>query len=268
MSHNDNQLDCSIEIVTPENISFRYQVAGPFRRLPAFLLDYAFRILICLGAAWILGILQSVSGFSGWAMLILLYFVIEWFYGGLFETYWNGQTPGKRVLGIRVLSINGEPINGLQAMMRNILRLVDLMPMVPLTALFGEGVYGWTPIGLVGLLTPVLNSRFQRLGDIASGTMVVIEERHWLYDVVRMDDAEAVELAEKFPPNFQVNRKTSRALSAYMERRKFFTKARQQDIARHLAEPLLSQFNLPRDTNYDRLMCALYYRAFVAERGE
>lgn len=268
MACNDDQLDCSIEIVTPENISFRYQVAGPFRRLPAFLLDGAFRISIWLAMVLILGLFQVATGLSGIAVLLLLFFAIEWFYGGLFEAYWNGQTPGKRILGIRVLSINGEPINGVQAVMRNIIRLVDLMPLVPLMALFGEGAHVWVPIGLIGLLTPMLNSRFQRLGDIVCGTMVVIEERHWLYDVVRVDDVGAVELAEEIPANFQINRKTSRALSAYMERRNVLTKARQQDIARHLAEPLLSQFSLPRDTNYDQLMCALYHRAFVAEQGE
>jgi len=130
--------------------------------------------------------------------------------------------------------------------------------------LFSDSPAGWTPIGLIGLLTSMLNPRFQRLGDIAAGTMVVIEERQWLYDVVRVDDPEIIELAAKIPPTFQANRRISRALASYMERRGNFTAPRRQDVARHLAEPLLAQLNLPRETNYDQLMRALYYRVFVA----
>ena len=51
------------------------------------------------------------------------FFLVSWFYGGFFEAYWNGQTPGKRIMGLRVLSTNGRPINGYQAVLRNLLRV-------------------------------------------------------------------------------------------------------------------------------------------------
>ena len=55
--------------------------------------------------------------------------MLFWFYGGLFETFWNGQTPGKRLLGIRVITLDGQPINALQAILRNVLRIVDAQPL-------------------------------------------------------------------------------------------------------------------------------------------
>ena len=138
------QLDSSIEIVTPENIAFRYEVAGPFRRLPAFVIDLVIRFAVCVAAMFVMGFVGLLGGFPGVGILLLMWFVLEWFYGGLFETYWNGQTPGKRTMGIRVLSENGQPINGLQAVMRNILRFADLMPVLPLSALGA----GETPLGI------------------------------------------------------------------------------------------------------------------------
>ena len=98
--------------------------------------------------------------------------MLDWFYGGLFETFWNGQTPGKKLLGIRVLQANGEPINGMQAVVRNIIRYADLMPIIMPFGMYG-GIY---PLGLLGMLTPMFNNRYQRWGDLVCGTIVVIEK--------------------------------------------------------------------------------------------
>ena len=198
------QLDSSIEIVTPENIAFRYEVAGPFRRMPAFLIDFAIRLALWLACMFALSFTRLMAGFIGTGVLLLLWFVLEWFYGGLFETYWNGQTPGKRIVGIRVLSVDGQPINGLQAIMRNILRFADMMPLLPISALAGQPVPMGIPTGMIGLITPMLNRRFQRLGDIVCGTIVVIEDRSWLFGVTKIEDPRAAQLAEYIPPNFMI----------------------------------------------------------------
>lgn len=256
-----------MEIITPENIAFRYEVAGPFRRMPAFLIDFALR----LGAMFVLGFALSftsfITGFLAPGVLLLCWFVMEWFYGGLFETFWNGQTPGKRVMGIRVLGVAGRPINGLQAVMRNILRAADLNPLLPLSALVNEELPLMIPTCLVGLLVPMFNRKFQRLGDLCCGTIVVAEERSWLFGVSKIDDPRAARLAEYIPANFEIRKQLSRAIATYVERRKFFPPARRREIARHLAQPLLEKWNLPADTSYDLFICALYHRAFIADRG-
>jgi uncharacterized RDD family membrane protein YckC len=189
------------------------------------------------------------TGMTG-ALLVVSWFVIDWFYGGLFETLMNGQTPGKAALGLRVLTEDGQPINGLQAVLRNILRTADLF------------------LGGVGVAVMMSNDRYQRLGDIVCGTIVVVEQRQWLLGIAKLDDPRSIQLAGYLPPNFVVPRSMAKALSTYVERRKYFSAPRRREVARHLAEPLLQRFNLPADTSYDLLLCALYYRTFIADRKE
>ena len=225
MSTDAAQIDSTVDVVTPENIAFRYQAAGPFRRLPAFAIDWCIRAVIFIAAQFALGFIAVMAGLSGlflfYAMFILFWFVLEWFYGGIFEAYWNGQTPGKRLMGIRVLRTDGQPINGLQAVMRNVLRFLDMMPVVPLPLpdSFVETMHPqlvdmpMMPIFLLGLITPMLNRRYQRLGDIVCGTMVVVEERSWLFGVAKLEDPRSEQLAAWIPANFQISRSLARALA-------------------------------------------------------
>ncbi|MDG2384385.1 MAG: RDD family protein [Pirellulaceae bacterium] len=271
MAQDFKQIDSAIDVVTPENISFQYQVAGPFRRFPAFLIDLAVRIGIWLGSALLMtmtGLFGSGGGEFGFAIWLVLWFVMEWFYGGLLETFWNGQTVGKRLLGLRVLRVDGQPINGLQAVMRNILRLVDLMPVIPMGAWAGvEGGIA-LPTCLIGLLTPVFNPRFQRLGDLVCGTMVVVEERGWLISSAKLDDPRVEQLAAELPASFQVTRKLGFALASYVDRRRVLSPARRQEIAAHLGGLLISKLNLPATTSYDLLLCSLYRRTFEEKEGD
>ncbi|MEO8497021.1 MAG: hypothetical protein ABI614_18270, partial [Planctomycetota bacterium] len=113
-----------------------------------------------------------------------------------------------------------------------------------------------------------LNRRFQRIGDIVCGTIVVVEERQWLTGVAKMDDARAAQLANYIPTDYRVSRTLAKTLAAYVDRRRFFSLPRRREVARHLAEPLLVQFGFPLDTSYDLLLCALYYRTFVSDRSD
>jgi len=246
------QLDNTIEIVTPENIAFRYQVAGPFRRLPAYLIDLAIRGMVFYAGSILLVIGFGIAGIPllGLGLTLVLWFALEWFYGGLFEALWNGQTPGKRLMQIRVLSIDGQPINGLQAVLRNVLRAVDQQPAV---------------FCVVGLVTAMVNDRFQRMGDIACGTMVVVEQRPWFRGVIRLTHPEAIRLAAEIPASFQAGRTLARALATYVERREHFPELRRMEIARHLGEPLREKLDLPPGTNLDMLLCGLYQRTFITD---
>ncbi len=158
-------------------------------------------------------------------------------------------------LGLRVVSIDGQPIDAMQAILRNILRFADAWPAV---------MPGKFPILLYqfGLIAPACNPRFQRLGDLASGTMVVVEESTRLYGAARVTEAEAIRLAGLLPVNFIASRSMGRTLSLYVERREGFALARRAEIARHLGEPLRVKFNLPQRTNHDLLLCAVYLHTF------
>lgn len=267
MSSLSSPVDTTIEIVTPENIAFHYQVAGPFRRFPAYLLDLLIRGGVLVGLGIAVSILVPALGAASIGIWLLAQFVLSWFYGGLFETYWNGQTPGKRLLGIRVLSTDGRPINGYQAVMRNILRAVDMGPLVS-AQVFGGPAYPLIPTFMFALIAMACNRRAQRLGDLVCRTMVVVEERPWFSGMARIEDPRVGELVGELPADLRVSRSLARAIAHYVERRSYFSVPRRREVAGHVAEPLLRRFQLPATTSYDLLLCALYYRLFVADRGE
>ncbi|MFV2069779.1 MAG: RDD family protein, partial [Pirellulales bacterium] len=267
MSGSVVQIDSTVEIVTPENIAFHYRVAGPFRRLPAYVLDLFLRWAVLFVLAIVCSLAGIVMGGMAIAVIMVAYFLLEWFYGGLFETFMNGQTPGKWVLGVRVLSVDGQPINGVQAVLRNVLRFADMMPLLSLQVVSDVPMYALPTFGLA-LVTMTMSRRFQRLGDLVCGTIVVMEERSWLTGVARLEDRRTAPLAAYIPMDFRISRSLAQSLAAYVDRRRFFSIPRRREVARHLAEPLLTRFGFPPDTSYDLLLCALYCRAFIADAGD
>lgn len=262
MNGGRRQIDTSVEIVTPENISFRYWLAGPARRLPAYLIDLVIQALFLALLAWTLGFAFISVGLSGsfFGLYVVILFLVHWFYGGLLETVWNGQTLGKRAVHIRVVTIHGQPIRAWQAVLRNVLRVVDAMPLIPLGFISSEFAL---PLFAVGLISASLNNRFQRLGDMAAGTMVVVDETTRLTGVPKFRDERVMQMAELIPSSFQVNRTLGLALSIYVQHRKVLSRARRQEISRHLGEPLCQRFNLPPETDHDLLLCGLYQKAFL-----
>ena len=99
--------------------------------------------------------------YIGIAIAVLLIFVLLWGYFIFFELTWNGQTPGKRAAGVRVLTSRGEPVTLVHTLVRNVLRIVDALP----------------SFYMVGVISILVTRRSQRLGDLAAGTVVVRERR-------------------------------------------------------------------------------------------
>lgn len=250
-------LDTEFEVVTPENVAFSYRLAGPFPRAAAFVIDVAVRagaLLLAGLVVFLFGLYSFIAdglaglGFGFQAILgmgLVLAFLVEWAYGVGFEAFMNGQTPGKCCLSLRVVTADGAPITIGQAFLRNVLRFVDLQP-----------VY----TGVLGLLSAAASSRFQRLGDLAAGTMVVSESRA-RQSRLRIDDPRAAELARELPKNFQPSRLLARALSDYVYRRRGLAPGRRREIASHVAGPLRQLLQLPPDLDPDLLLCAVYLRS-------
>ncbi len=266
-----NAIDLTAVITTPENIQFEYRIAGPFRRLPALLLDFAIRMM-CLVAIFILMMVVGATAAMPTGMIFFLIllasFALDWFYGLFFETYWNGQTPGKWLTMIQVISVDGRPINAYQATVRNFLRLADFAPMVSLEMFAAEAPPAYViPTFLVSLFCMTLTSRFQRFGDLAAGTMVVVNERSWVPANVKLEDTRVVSLSEHIPPSFRMSPTLAKAIALYAERRSRISIGRRTELASYLSKPLLKQFNFRDDTSPDLLLCALYYRAFVSKEA-
>lgn len=153
-------------IDTPEQIALEFPLAAAGSRFLALLIDtlIQFAALVLLGAVALGAAMLGRRGYSGtatWiiAALVVAAFLLYYGYFAAFETLWSGQTPGKRVLGIRVIRVSGQPITPFDAILRNLLRIVDQLP----------GIYA------VGLLSMFFTARSQRLGDLAAGTVVVLE---------------------------------------------------------------------------------------------
>ncbi len=153
----------SLEV--PESVSIRYEVAGLGTRFLAALIDAAIQLVVLLAlaiAAWAAGsALQGVGGYALAGLGLLIINVVLLGYYIVFEITWNGQTPGKRAIGLRVLATNGYPASPLSIVVRNVLRLVDFLP----------ASYA------VGVIVLLANRRARRLGDLMAGTMVVKEGR-------------------------------------------------------------------------------------------
>lgn len=158
-------------IDTPEQVELAFNVAGVGSRFVAALVDtlivFAFFFveilaMVAIGAAAATTGNEGASRTAGiWfaAVVGFVDFVVVWGYFALFEAYWHGQTPGKRVMKIRVIKDSGRQITLFEALARNLVRVVDYLP----------GCY------LIGLITMLCNKRSQRLGDLVAGTIVVHE---------------------------------------------------------------------------------------------
>jgi uncharacterized RDD family membrane protein YckC len=146
-----------IEIQTPEGVKFSLPLAGPVSRLLALTVDGAVTVAAVMAISMAGSSLAPLFGDFLNASLVLLYFAVMTGYGVALEWFWNGRTLGKRVVGLRVADARGLRLTFSQVLIRNLLRAVDSLPL----------------FYLVGGTVCVLNSRLQRLGDLAAGTIVV-----------------------------------------------------------------------------------------------
>jgi uncharacterized RDD family membrane protein YckC len=256
---------------------------GPFRRLFAYFLDLffvgtaiviSFVTLVVVYTFAVVPMLQQL-GLAGWSkdlgislvgMAGLLAAGLFWFYGAFLETYRNGQTWGKRVAGIQVLSTDGYAIDGVQAMTRNLFRYLDILPMIPAGLFYSldiETSVTWLPTGLIGLLCMAINPRYQRVGDLIAGTMVVLVEKKRATDLANFDDPRVAQLAELIPVDFTTTPSMVEALATFVDARERFSVAHRSEVAAHLAGPLKEQLQFPDDTDNDLLLCALYHRCYT-----
>ncbi|EMI46310.1 RDD family protein [Rhodopirellula sp. SWK7] len=274
MGATSRPLDTTIEVVTPENIAFEYQLAGPFRRLPAYLIDilvrYGIIAALALTLVFVVGMIDvDILGSFAFGAGLVSYFLISWFYGAAMETYFNGRTVGKWMFGIRVIDVDGCPITGRRAIIRNLLRIADLAPMSTLPSLAMDmPPMLFIPTGIVGMISVICTRRMQRLGDIAAGTMVIVDEKTWRLPVAKIEDPRVAPLASFIPGDYLVSRSMARTLAIYAERRHYLTPGRRAEIARHLAIPLIERFEFVSDVDFDLLMLALYYRTFLADPSD
>lgn len=243
-----------VTIVTPENVRIEYELAGAASRGGAAIVDllaqallmgvvvlvaYAFRVL---STAWMRALIAVGS------------FLVLWGYYVLFETIWNGQTPGKRLTRLRTVRDGGLPVDLSCAAVRNLVRIVDFLPL----------------LYVFGAISVLVTRKNQRLGDLAAGTLVVKERAEWMAalastpatPVRRHPEADLVRNIEL------VTSEEFEAVSRFVDRMPELQQHAKERIALRIARPLMLKLGIEDDSsiNYSNLLAEIHSRC-VNERG-
>jgi len=243
---------------------FRYRIAGPARRFLAYLLDLilcytafavlgALVVLVALGLPRATDAAESAVG-TGIGVLLLALFAIQWVYFAVLEG-WHGRTPGKAALGLRVVSTTGRPIGFRAAALRNVLRAADAVPLT----------YSVGLLSLAGLASMSVTRRFQRLGDLVAGTLVIVPERASVaVPFVLSPPAQPDELAH-LPDDVRLDAEERLAIELFLRRRTRLGRARELELATMIASPLAERLGF-RAQDASRTLALLYDRAANAGR--
>ena len=236
-------------IETPERVPLAFALASIGNRFLAIAIDHFIQYFVIFVVAWAL---LSISGVGSlktienseffqempkWtiAVMIVVLFLIFAGYFVFFEWLWNGQTPGKRLLKLRVIREDGRPITLWEALARNLLRIFDAVPGFVL------------PVYSIGLITIFLSSRDQRVGDVFAGTVVVRErtdEAPTFAETFSTPVADAAFRRVQKPVSFQadVNSITEREIEvaeSFLRRRWDLTERQRLWMAWRVALPLM-----------------------------
>ncbi len=228
-----NMLDTTKKIETPEGVELPLTCAGFYARSIAWLVDALIQGVLLL----LLGIALPSLGDFGMGLFLLAIFLINWFYPVLFEIYMHGQTPGKKIMRIQVLLMDGALVNWGASMLRNLLRTVDFLPF----------------FYVLGFIAMLFSKDFRRLGDLAANTMVVYK-RHQQHQI-------DIPVSQALTPALALTAREQQSIVSYAERMRQFSPERAEELARYAA-PLVK--NLPDNKNFpatERLLGIANYLA-------
>jgi uncharacterized RDD family membrane protein YckC len=203
----NSAIDTIVTAETPEGIAISIRPAGFAVRATAFLIDALIRLAILSVCASLFTMGQRVGTGLYWISA----FVINWLYPVLFEMSAAAATPGKRVMGLYVLMANGLPITPAGCLIRNLLRVIDMLPLL----------YAFAIVAIL------LRRDSRRLGDLAAGTVVAY--RHEVEFTGKLSDGVPI------PPPVPLSRPQQLALTAFAWRADRLTAARAEEIASYAA---------------------------------
>jgi uncharacterized RDD family membrane protein YckC len=250
--------DHRLEVETPEHVRFSYELAGFGSRFLAALVDHLlllFTFMMLWGLATALLALFPALAQRELAALFVLASASTFLYLGYFvafEMLANGQTPGKRQAGLRVIRDDGTPVGLTESLLRNLLRLVDVLP----------GYYG------LGILSILLSRRGKRLGDFVAGT-VVVKERPTTAPAQAVPCVRSEEGAAWLAPFVShLPRPHAEAIERFMERRDELAPPVRQELAARLAKAVRAHWHPmpPSLPTEPEALLELVYSALVAQR--
>lgn len=237
--------------VTPEAVRLRADVAGLGSRLIAVMVDSLIQAAILVPV--LIGFLVGGIGGTGEAVaLAVLVFAILWLYFPLFEALWAGRTPGKRAQGIRVIRTNGQPAGFAAIMVRNLVRILDVF-LLPFLA----------------VVSMIVTSRHQRLGDLAAGTMVIRDRAMPAPQPLALGDEG---LAPVALDTSALTEREYGLVRSFLARRDSLDAAARAQLAAHIAAVLVDRLGArpaPSDLSDEDLLLAVArsYRARFSSPG-
>ncbi|MBI3651671.1 MAG: RDD family protein [Acidobacteria bacterium] len=235
-------LDDELLIETPERVELHYILANIGNRFLAAAIDHLIQALLVVVLFLGLGLIADWhfgATFNTWiaALAVLILFAIYWGYFVLFETFWSGQTPGKRIMKLRVVREDGRPIRFFEAFIRNLLRIIDILPPFSYA---------------IGVTTIIFSPRSKRIGDLVAGTVVVKEraaEAPSLDDIIRLSESEAKKLQRAAPAPFKANTRLLsdrelQAVETFLNRRYELNEPNRSMLAARIAQAVVVKLNL------------------------
>jgi len=213
-------------IETPEQTVLEFPLAGIGSRSLALAIDTLLQIAVLI----VLGLIAGIISYEGflprlgkqyvYAILIFVAFFSQFGYFAFFETIWNGRTPGKKWIHLRVIADSGRPVGAQEAILRNLMRIVDSLP----------SIYA------VGIITSLISRQNKRVGDYLAGT-VVIQEKSVQGDRSYWNATPTPVLAAiQFP---KLNAAELQLVEAYLERRSSL----QDDVRRSMARQIVDRMS-------------------------
>jgi len=231
MPQEGRPLDTVADIDTPERMCFSCRLAGPGPRALAYAIDGALRVCV-LGALGMVALGGDVAGWDlsglGTGLALVALFVLDWGYYVACELWMNGQSLGKRALGLRVVSADGLPIGLRESALRNLLRAADFLP----------------TLNVLGALVMSLDPRFRRLGDLVAGTIVIVESREPMLPAIQLSPAPTPEELNALPAHVAFTPDERDAVEHLMRRKSSLSEARAAELALLLAPVLARRLQL------------------------
>lgn len=220
-----------LTIETPEQISLEYALASAGSRFLAIaidtLIEFAIALVLFLVGYFIVVVAFGAGQSGVWivAALVLIGFTLFYGYFAIFEAVWNGQTPGKRMVGLRVITLSGRPLGPMESIIRNLLRIVDQMP----------AFYA------VGIVSVFVTAKHQRLGDLAAGTVVVHEQ-----SLQRSEHPSLIPAGAPLGAH-RLQAAEVEAIETFLKRRDDLPGWRRDTTARELARHLRARLDIPTE---------------------
>lgn len=236
----NNQANRETTVVTPEHVQLRFQTAGIGSRAAAQLMDTGILLLVNITCVIVFSIVVFGSDTQAWgdvedlaiAILLFALFLINTGYFFILEAFWSGQTLGKRWMKLRVIRENGQPITFLTAAIRNLFRIIDVLP---------SGYF-------VGALVCFFHPQDKRIGDLVAGTIVVAEGD----PSIRLTRSQKALEKDGTGQLFMLDERQKRAitredwqlLSAYVARLDSLSAEKKQELGRQIADRFVQKLEL------------------------